>query len=342
MLRIVSVSLLLLGLSCVSATTVYESNGFCQRYAAALFPTDPSPGDAQYQLIAAVIDRALNGNSLVSPVVNGILNDEIQKQYFNGSYSSPAQTNFYTNVPARLVLRQNLITFFGIAMGCRDNASTTYNTNMGAVHAAMNINKETWTDFVNQVANTLYSFGVPSTTIEPSETNYVLALLGQFNRGNPAGSICTAASCDFWTGFAEFWSGSDDVANPGTQVKRWLNSTGGYTVTIPVNGKVHWNIGTIHAVQQCDSTFSTDMTGSGTFSTNGVGLMRTYTVQFTTPGTYYFYCIVPAHKPTMRGTIYVQATTTSSTGGSGAGTTVPALAVVLGTIAAGLALRRRL
>jgi len=227
-------------------------------------------------------------------------------------------------------------------MGCRDNASTTYNQNLGTIHAPMNINKETWSDFITQVATTLYSFGVPSTTTEPSETNYVLALLGQFNRGNPAGSICTAASCDAWTAFAEFWSGSDDVANPGTQVKRWLNSTGGYTVTIPVNGKVHWNIGTIHAVQQCDSTFTTDMTGAGTFSSGAVGAMRTYTYQFTTPGTYYFYCIVGAHKATMRGTIFVQTTTTSSTGGSGAGTTVPALAVVLGTIAAGLALRRRL
>jgi len=344
-MRAVLCVVLVLGLCTLSsATTTFVANGFCQRYAAALFPVGPtvrSTSDGQYQLVAAVIDRALSGGAALGFTVAGILNTESQKPFFNGSRTGGV--NFYTDTASRLSLRLKLIGFFACALGCRDNCTgLTFpagGLSMGTAHTGMNINKQVWTDFINQVALTLYSFGVGNNTTPTDETPYILANMGQFLRGAPSssvgGPICTAADCDPYTPFAEFWVGQDDIANPGTLVLRWLNNAGGYTASIAVGGNIHWNLSPAHTVTETDSAYAIKSGGfvSGTTNTG----ISTYTRAFPTMGTYYFFCSVTSHQATMRGTIYVGTSPPSS-----GATTVPTLAVVLAAVVAGITLRRRI
>jgi len=323
-----------------SATITYNAASFCQRYGAALFPTDAA-SFGQNKLIAAVLDRALFGNTTVTPSVTGILNLESQKPFFNGSRGTG--TNYYNDAVARAGLRLKLIGFFACALGCRDNctglAFPAGLNNMNTVHSVMNIGKTVWDDFIGQFANSMYSFGVPSTAGETGDTAYVLANMGQFLKGAPSsgivGAICTASDCVAYNTFAEFTSGTDDTGGltPPNSL-RWLNSAGTSTVSIAVGGSVHWNIGSAHFVVETDSSYNAK---SGGFSSStAAGGPATYTHVFPTQGTFYFYCGVTAHSPYMRGTIVV------GTAPSAAGTTVPTVAVVLAAMLAGLALRRRI
>jgi len=329
MFRIVSVSLLVLSLSAAFAPTqavfTFDATSFCERYSAALYAVSNST--TQERLITAVIDRALNGAAGTTPLINGILNYPLQMAIFNGSRNGG--TNYYTNSVAYQSLRGKLVNFFATAMLCRA-MTLTPTSQLGPIHSPFNIDKPTWDQFINEVANTLFSFGVPSTTTEPSETNYVLALMAQFLKGSTANSICTAATCLSATGYAEFTTGSDDSAGTGTSTKRWLANDGTYQVTIPLNGYIHWNIGTIHNVVQTDSAFANVVAGG--FTSGAPGASRTWTKQFTTAGTYYFYCQV--HSGVMHGTIVVTQS------GSPASSFPASLAVVLAAIVAAVALLR--
>jgi len=322
MSRVIYICAVLMLCGFASAQNVYAPVSFCERYAAALFPSQTA-ANGQAALITAVINRALFGNTTVSPAVVGILNSPLNAPFFNGTRGDA--TNFYTNAASRTTLIAHLINFFEVAMNCRA-VTTTSVLNMKTVHAPMNagssgagyIDQNTWNDFVGNVVNTLESFGVPATSGANSDITYAAALLGQFMKGS-AGEICGGPNCLPYTDFGEFTSGTTAAQYS------WLAQDGTNKVSIAVNGNVHFNIGSIHNVVQVDSTFSTPVTGG--FTSGAVGATMTYTYQFTTAGTYYFYCA--AHPTIMKGTIVVGSTSPAASGFN-----VSLMAVVLSIAAA--------
>jgi hypothetical protein len=289
----------------------YNPASFCERYATALFGSATATTEAN--LITAVLDRALSGNFTG---ITGILNIPVQKQYFNGSYTTPAATNYYTNTAARGQLVAALLNFFEYAMFCRaTNPSTP--ANMGTIHAPMKINKEVWDSFVNEVVNTLLSFGVSAAVDGP----YAGALFGQFLMGAPQ-AICTASDCAAYTAFGEFTSGTVDGS------LAWISSTDQtQTLSIATNGWVHWNIGITHNVAQSDGSWNAI---TGGWTSGAIGAVGGYSRQFTTAGTYYFIC--QAHPTLMRGTIIVGG----SSGGSGAASVSASAFAVLASMAVAL------
>jgi len=326
------VGTLLLFIGAALAQNTYHPTSFCERYATALF--GDASATSQANLITAVIGRALNGNTTVTtPAVTGILNQELQKPFFNGTRGTG--TNYYTDATARTQLVNKLINFFEVAMKCRA-VTTTAVANMKTVHAVMGIDKPVWDQFVNEVVNTLVSYGVNNDGTVNSDITYAAALLGQFLK-NSTQEICSGPACLAATGFGEFTTGTD--ANG----LRWWGEGFTDTVTIPLNGYIHWNLNPSHNVVQVDSTFTTE-TPSGFTSGDPAttSARRSYTRQFTTAGTYYFYC--RPHKTLMKATIVVTSgtTTASSTGSSPAasGYQVSAVAVLLSIAASVVALRR--
>jgi len=308
---------------------------FCERYAIALFGNANAANESA--LISAVIGRALVGGTGTGVTVVGILNQELQKPFFNGT-APGTSTNYYTNTAAKNQLVAKLENFFSLAMGCRA-VTTTAVANMNAIHAGMMINQAVYTQFVGEVGNTLVSFGVPNSNVATADLTYAVALLNQFGRTAPQ-AICTAADCAVYSAFAEFFV----FGAPGSF--RWFAMDGTTaSVSIPTGGTVHWNFAVIHNVVQTDSTY-TDLAGGFTSGATNAGI-SSYTRTFSTAGTYYFVC--NPHRATMRATIVVTdpatgGTTGGATGtGSGSGRSVgipSAVAVVAATAAIVLALRR--
>jgi len=333
MSRIVAVCVLVaLGLASVEGNTVLPVS-FCERYSAALFSVSNST--TQTQLITAVLTRALFGGTGGGITNVGILNWPLQQAFFNGSVPGGSGTNYYTNSAALTSLFNKLVNFFSVAMQCRAVATTAV-ANMNVIHGAFNIRNAVWTQFVNEVVQTLLEYGVPNPTpAYNSDITYAGALLGQFLRGSPQ-AICTAADCAAWSPFAEFF-----VFQDATTSFRWFNSAGWPNITIASGGTVHWNFNTHHNVAQTDSTYLNVV--SGGFGSGSVRTSTgTFTMTFNTAGTFYFIC--QAHPTTMRAWVTV---TGSSSASSSTGSSSPAsssfpvsLAVVVASIASVLALRR--
>jgi len=301
-----------------SAAVTYNAVSFCERYSAALFGAANTANEGA--LITAVLTRALFGNLTVNPPNTGILFQPQQMPYFNGTFN-PSHTNYYTNLVARGTLFAALLNFFELAMNCRA-VTTTTPSNMNSIHAAMNIGKGVWDQFVNEIVLTMQSFGVTSTGAT-GDLTYAGALLGQFLKG-ASQAICTGSDCLPYTDFAEFTSGTDASSSLA-----WLAQDGTTSVSIAVNGNVHWNIGNAHSVVQVDSSYSNVV--SGGFTSGAVGATNSYIYQFTTAGTYYFYC--GAHPTIMHGKIVVGSS------GSGAASVSASVAAVVASVAAASALR---
>jgi hypothetical protein len=142
---------------------------------------------AQYQLVKMVVDTALRGNG---DTIVGILNEDIQRPYFNGSVKfreasgrgvTPDFTaNNYSNANLA-TLADHLYQFFGAALNCSQrgtNGFPSYAGNtMTAAHSGMNLPSSVFNAFNSMVVASANALGVAV-----SDQIAIRSLLGSFNR----------------------------------------------------------------------------------------------------------------------------------------------------------------
>jgi len=278
-------------LALIAASGVSAQNTFCERYTGALFGNATSPS-LQLALVNAVVTRAFVGEVMgggtpaaLNPVT-GLYYQSNTASYFNGTLY-PFINYLSTSESSTLgTLVAHLNQFFMLALGCRAGAAADpwAPVSLFSVHVKMGINAVTETSFVTQVAESLFSFGVPhGTGAATDDITYVADLMSQFNRyaNSNAFEICGAPSCPLAMAMAEI----DTTASHAFSV---LVGTGAGTTTlsINVNDYVHFNLGSTDGFVQTSSATSTVATPGGLSSGTGI---RSYVQQFTTAGTYYFY-----------------------------------------------------
>jgi len=286
---------------------VSAQNTFCERYGG-------TEAAGQYGLISAVVTRAVVGATAAatgSNAVTGLINEPLNKPYFNGT-KSPF-IDYTTNAAAFNTLADHLFRFFTFALGCRSAAgNATYAwtpQQMYRLHSAMGITPAIMTAFIGEVASSLTSFGVVLGSGVESEAGFIIPLMGLFNRypTNPTDTttifgngfqICTAATCPLATQIVQFHVGDDNVI---TQLNAATT-----TATIGQGDYVNFRYGATGGVTQTATATGTTAQAGGLASTLGT---RTYTVQMNTPGTYYFYSNLAASGA--KATITVTASSSS-------------------------------
>jgi len=337
-------------------------NTFCERYTGALFVSQGGgPGPAysnatnQYALINLVVTCAFLGSGTAGTcgtngAVTGLYNDNLNGRYFNGT--AYPMTNYLapTSSAALTTLVTHLDQFFSLALGCRA-ATIAYPyagvANMNTVHSQMNINQATFNAFIGNVAASMISFGVPgfSTPAAPTDDlSYVVARMGPFWRYATAGnanSICTDATCQLATGFAEF-----DTTAAGVFSVLLGGTAGSTTVTINQGDAVHWNLGVTDGVTQTATAGGTTAVSGGIASGSGATI-RSFTYTFATAGTFYFYnagttssaCSVVVTASGMTGTGMTMTGSSGMTGtGNGASAVAPSLVLAAGLAAVAAAI----
>jgi len=108
----------------------------------------------------------VNNKILVESVVNGTINEIFTnpmagiKRFFDGTH--PNQTiNYGTNIAAQNNLRRNLVSFFGMALGCNDNTIPPYKgKTMQQAHARLSINYFSSAQFARILTGVLRKAGV--------------------------------------------------------------------------------------------------------------------------------------------------------------------------------------
>jgi len=131
----------------------------------------------------------LDNLELVGSVVDGVVSKALGsmnlKQYFNGQ-TPPGSIDFTSNPQLFAILRNHLIEFFGMALGCTDRTIGVYNgRSLRDAHRFMGINFSTFKEFNNAITSTLASAGV-----RPSDVSKVAGVLDSLKC-----FICTAADC---------------------------------------------------------------------------------------------------------------------------------------------------
>jgi hypothetical protein len=260
-------------------------NTFCQRYAAALFPTDTAIV-AQGNLLGAVVTATVKGRTAWNSKKNftGLLGSALNKPYFDGTKAPKIDFTSPTNADQFTALATHLVQFFGQALGCVEYAAgNTYSITPEMIkekHAAMAINKAVMDDFVTQVVFACLSFGVPGGTSATDDLAGPAALFGMFNKGSPA-EICSADDCAMFNDYQHFMTdattwwvkGSDPRVTEAKLVK------GGY---------VHFDLAAADNVQET-ATMGGETPKEGGMKSGAVGFTRSWTMQLNTVGTYYFY-----------------------------------------------------
>jgi len=118
----------------------------CQKYSQAL-------GVTQVQLMTSV----------VSAVVTAEVSDTRIRLFFDGTLP-PGSTNFLNNTSELTRLANNLVAYFGAALGCNDASFPRYmgNPDMKAVHMKMPIDYDTFDRFNSLFVGVLRKLGVDS------------------------------------------------------------------------------------------------------------------------------------------------------------------------------------
>jgi hypothetical protein len=205
----------------VSATRAADQT-ICQYYSGALFGGYANDAVNQYNLVKAVVTRAVLGDATTTPVVPGLIKAASPTlTFFDGTTNSRANggsvnndhptgtgntsPNYLTNGPALNYLVDHLISFFGSALGCKAYAFPAYTgvTSMKAVHAGMKIDATIFNYFNEQVALSAKSYGV--TDADVATVGSVLASFGRATAADGTqndASICNQDGCPCQTGYS--------------------------------------------------------------------------------------------------------------------------------------------
>jgi hypothetical protein len=294
----------------LSLSQVQAQNTFCERYTLALFgqgvASQALNASLQFKLVDAVVNRAFVGIQQfgLPNNVTGLYYETNNAPYFNSQdypfidYLNPSSSSQLTTLVA------HLDQFFMLALQCRAGAAANPWTfaNLTSIHVQMGITQVTETAFVGQVAASLTSFGVPSTSGATTDLGYVAPRMGLFGRYASTGSafqVCGDSTCSLAFGMGEF-----DTSSTGafSDISLLSGVAANNYVCINVGDYVHWNLGATDGVTQADTITSTTPTTGGWSS--GIGT-RTYTLAFATAGSYYFY---NAGATSNHGAVYVGST----------------------------------
>jgi hypothetical protein len=143
-----------------------KKQSFCDKYTALPFKNNK---DLVTTVVDAVIDRVVAPTSRVL-------------EYFDGTLGL---TNFTApgNAAKTVALRDSLVNFFGVALGCADGSIPAYTGGgMKEVHASMAISGVEYDFFNQQIIDVLETAGV-----SPEDRKFVLDLL---NSADVRGAIC--------------------------------------------------------------------------------------------------------------------------------------------------------
>ncbi len=149
----------------------FRKQSFCDKYTDVLSAVVSNNAG----LVSAFVDKAIE--ALIDPS-----NDLID--YFNGQV--PAGSIDFTDPKNSMTtnkLANNLVTFFGAALGCSDGSIGPYTGgDMRTVHANMLIGSNEFNSFINKLGGIFTGFGVSKADLDP-----VVALL---NSADVRGRIC--------------------------------------------------------------------------------------------------------------------------------------------------------
>jgi len=146
-------------------------------------------GDCANLCNAYSVPFNLDNLDLIGEVVDGTVSKALGsanlRQYFNGQ-TPPGSIDFTSSPNLFAMLRNHLIEFFGMALGCTDRTIGVYNgRSLRDAHRFMGINLATFKEFNNAIVATLNAAGV-----RQNDVANVARVLDSLKC-----SICTAADC---------------------------------------------------------------------------------------------------------------------------------------------------
>jgi hypothetical protein len=160
---------LLVVLTIFSLISTGQSQTFCQKYAAALYP--PGNPANQTQLLTAIVVRAaVVGGTFGTIVVSPLFaqSGPLYNLFAGVTKYEPNPNNYVSDPVQQGMLAGKLVAYFGALFGCENSGvggPGAINTpDMYSIHKNMSINSAMETYFNNALANTLQSFGVTNST----------------------------------------------------------------------------------------------------------------------------------------------------------------------------------
>jgi hypothetical protein len=272
---LVPIAMVVATCACVLGDVVYSNpSSFCETWAS------PNNSTGQISLVTYIVNNALFGNmseTTGDAPVPGLLNVNSVQGALNGSLGG---SNYIVAGAAQDALVLNLNLLFQKRFGCR--ALTPVAADIQVLSFALN-NSNVYAVLEQQTILAVISYGVPALALAPtvSEVTFISAVFDSMQLGAVNSSICSSSNCTYYSPLAQFNSASNSSV-PSYFV---TNDNTTNMINITTGTAVNWRM--LYAVYQVvetdvNNTILVGGRSSAAYNTT------TFTLTFTTPGTFYF------------------------------------------------------